>query len=249
MVKRGDILGYNVRVENLSFAYEKNEILNNINFSVKSGDFIAIVGASGAGKSTLLKCINRLNEASGQIYIENEDIVKLSKKELRKQRRKIAFIFQDYNVLDNLYTIDNVLTPYLAYKNVFSLLKGYSKDEYNKAYNYLEKVGLEKEAFKKTKYLSGGQKQRVSIAKALCQNPKLLLADEPISSLDEKNSESIMNIFSGLNEDGLTILINLHDVNIAKKYCNKILGLKNGKVQFFKEIERVSADEFKQLYN
>lgn len=247
-MKRGGSLSYNIRIENLSFSYDKDKILKDINFSVDEGDFVGVIGPSGAGKSTLLKCINRLNEPQGEIYIGNKNILKLSKKSLRKQRQEIAFIFQDYNVLDNLYTIDNVLTPYLAKKNIFGLLRGYSKEQYDKGYDYLKRVGLEDEAFRKTKYLSGGQKQRVSIAKALCQNPKLLLADEPISSLDEKNSSDIMNIFKKLNDEGLTILINLHDVDVAKKYCNKVLAIKDGTVQFYKNIERVSDDEFKQLY-
>ena len=195
--------------------------------------------------------MNLLNKPqSGEIIITGENIVQSNRTRLKRIRRDIAFIFQDYNVLDNLYTVENVLTPYLVKKSVLGLLLGYTKKEYNEGVDFLKQVGLEDEAFKKSKYLSGGQKQRVAIAKALAQNPKILLADEPVSSLDEKNTTLIMDTFKKLNEEnGITVLINLHDVNLAKKYSTKILGLKDGKVLFYKDSEKVTKDEFEELYN
>lgn len=223
-----------LEVKNLIFNYGVKNILNDISFEVPNGDFVAIVGKSGAGKSTLLRCLNLLNKPqSGEINIAGENILQFNRSRLKLIRRDIAFIFQDYNVLDNLYTVENVLTPYLVKKSVLGLLLGYTKKEYNEGVDFLKQVGLEDEAFKKSKYLSGGQKQRVAIAKALAQNPKILLADEPVSSLDEKNTTLIMDTFKKLNEEnGITVLINLHDVNLAKKYSTKILGLKDGKVLF-----------------
>ena len=240
-----------LEVKNLIFNYGVKNILNDISFEVPNGDFVAIVGKSGAGKSTLLRCLNLLNKPqSGEIIITGENIVQSNRTRLKRIRRDIAFIFQDYNVLDNLYTVENVLTPYLVKKSVLGLLLGYTKKEYNEGVDFLKQVGLEDEAFKKSKYLSGGQKQRVAIAKALAQNPKILLADEPVSSLDEKNTTLIMDTFKKLNEEnGITVLINLHDVNLAKKYSTKILGLKNGKVLFYKDSEKVTKDEFEELYN
>ena len=240
-----------LEVKNLIFNYGVKNILNDISFEVPNGDFVAIVGKSGAGKSTLLRCLNLLNKPqSGEIIITGENIVQSNRTRLKRIRRDIAFIFQDYNVLDNLYTVENVLTPYLVKKSVLGLLLGYTKKEYNEGVDFLKQVGLEDEAFKKSKYLSGGQKQRVAIAKALAQNPKILLADEPVSSLDEKNTTLIMDTFKKLNEDnGITVLINLHDVNLAKKYSTKILGLKDGKVLFYKDSEKVTKDEFEELYN
>lgn len=240
-----------LEVKNLVFNYGEKTILNNISFEVSNGDFIAVVGKSGAGKSTLLRCLNLLNKPkSGEINILDENIVNFNRSKLKLLRRDIAFIFQDYNVLDNLYTVENVLTPYLVKKSIFGLILGYSKEEYREGVSFLKKVGLEDEAFKKSKYLSGGQKQRVAIAKALAQNPKILLADEPVSSLDEKNTTLIMDTFKKLNEEnGITVLINLHDVNLAKKYSTKILGLKDGKVLFYKDSEKVTKDEFEELYN
>ena len=240
-----------LEVKNLIFNYGVKNILNDISFEVPNGDFVAIVGKSGAGKSTLLRCLNLLNKPqSGEINIAGENIVQFNRTRLKRIRRDIAFIFQDYNVLDNLYTVENVLTPYLVKKSVLGLLLGYTKKEYNEGVDFLKQVGLEDEAFKKSKYLSGGQKQRVAIAKALAQNPKILLADEPVSSLDEKNTTLIMDTFKKLNEEnGITVLINLHDVNLAKKYSTKILGLKDGKVLFYKDSEKVTKDEFEELYN
>ena len=240
-----------LEVKNLIFNYGVKNILNDISFEVPNGDFVAIVGKSGAGKSTLLRCLNLLNKPqSGEIIITGENIVQFNRTRLKRIRRDIAFIFQDYNVLDNLYTVENVLTPYLVKKSTLGLLLGYTKKEYNEGVEFLKQVGLEDEAFKKSKYLSGGQKQRVAIAKALAQNPKILLADEPVSSLDEKNTTLIMDTFKKLNEEnGITVLINLHDVNLAKKYSTKILGLKNGKVLFYKDSEKVTKDEFEELYN
>ena len=240
-----------LEVKNLIFNYGVKNILNDISFEVPNGDFVAIVGKSGAGKSTLLRCLNLLNKPqSGEIIITGENIVQSNRTRLKRIRRDIAFIFQDYNVLDNLYTVENVLTPYLVKKSVLGLLLGYTKKEYNEGVDFLKQVGLEDEAFKKSKYLSGGQKQRVAIAKALAQNPKILLADEPVSSLDEKNTTLIMDTFKKLNEEnGITVLINLHDVNLAKKYSTKILGLKDGIVLFYKDSEKVTKDEFEELYN
>ena len=240
-----------LEVKNLIFNYGVKNILNDISFEVPKGEFVAIVGKSGAGKSTLLRCLNLLNKPqSGEINIAGENIIQYNRSRLKLIRRDIAFIFQDYNVLDNLYTVENVLTPYLVKKSVLGLLLGYTKKEYNEGVDFLKQVGLEDEAFKKSKYLSGGQKQRVAIAKALAQNPKILLADEPVSSLDEKNTTLIMDTFKKLNEEnGITVLINLHDVNLAKKYSTKILGLKDGKVLFYKDSEKVTKDEFEELYN
>ena len=240
-----------LEVKNLVFNYGMKNILNGISFDVPKGEFIAIVGKSGAGKSTLLRCLNLLNKPnSGEINIAGENIINFNKKKLKMIRREIAFIFQDYNVLDNLYTVENVLTPYLVKKSIVGLFLGYTKEEYEEGVGYLRQVGLEEEAFKKSKYLSGGQKQRVAIAKALAQDPKLLLADEPVSSLDEKNTTLIMDTFKKLNEqNGITVLINLHDVNLAKKYSTRILGLKDGKVLFYKDSDKVTKDEFDELYN
>ena len=155
-----------LEIKNLVFNYGTSNVLNDISFDVPKGEFVAIVGKSGAGKSTLLRCLNLLNKPnSGEINISGENIINFNKKKLKMIRREIAFIFQDYNVLDNLYTVENVLTPYLVKKSIAGLFLGYTKEEYEEGVGYLRQVGLEDEAFKKSKYLSGGQKQRVAMLK------------------------------------------------------------------------------------
>ncbi|MBU0278481.1 MULTISPECIES: phosphonate ABC transporter ATP-binding protein [unclassified Gemella] len=237
-------------VKNLSVNYNNKKVLNNLNFNVTEGDFVVILGKSGAGKTTLLRCINKLNNFTGYISIDEININTLNNRNLNEIRKKIAFIFQDYNILDNLYTIENVMLPFLSDKNIVEILFNiYKKDEYNLALKYLDKVGLTNEAFIKSKYLSGGQKQRVAIAKAICQKPSILLADEPVSSLDIKNTEEIMNLFATLNnKKNMTILMNLHDVEIAKKYSHKIIGIKSGNILFYKNTEDVTDNEITELY-
>lgn len=240
-----------IEVNKLIKNYNEREILKGISFSIQKGDFISIIGESGAGKSTLMRCLNGLEEInSGSIKFYGKEITTLKEKEKNIVKRQMAFVFQDFNIIDNLYVIENVLLPFLARKNAFQvLLNSYSKEEYERAMYCLEKVGLTKLAYTKAKYLSGGEKQRVAIARALAPNVDLILADEPISSLDEKNAQQIMEIFKRINEKkSKTIILNLHNVDIAKKFSDKILALKNGKIFFFKESEKVSEDDIREVY-
>ncbi len=240
-----------ILIRNLTVKYGNKIILDNLNFFVNNGDFIVILGKSGAGKSTLLNSINKFVKFTGKVIIDNKDIGKLSTKNMKKIRRKTGIIFQDYNVFNNLNVLENTMLPFLSRKNIFqTLLNVYTKNEYKKAIMSLHKVGLsDKDIYRKTKYLSGGQKQRLAIARMLCQEPDLILADEPISSLDIKNSEEIMTLFSNLNKNRkITIIMSLHDVKIAKKYSDKIIGIKEGKIIFYKNTEEVTNDEIEDLY-
>lgn len=240
-----------IEVNKLIKNYNDRKILKEISFSIKKGEFISIIGESGAGKSTLMRCLNGLEEInSGSIKFYNKEITTLKEKEKNIIKRQMAFVFQDFNIIDNLYVIENVLLPFLARKNVFQvLMNSYSKEEYERAMYCLEKVNLTKLAYTKAKYLSGGEKQRVAIARALVPNVDLILADEPISSLDEKNAQQIMEIFKRINEKkSKTIILNLHNVDIARKYSDKILALKNGKIFFFKESEKVTEDDIREVY-
>lgn len=241
-----------IDVENLSKNYGEREILKNLSFSIERGEFISIIGESGAGKSTLMRCINGLEEInSGSIKFYKREITNLNEKEKNLVKRDMAFVFQDFNIIENLYVIENVLLPFLARKNAFQVLtNSYTKEEYERAIYCLEKVGMAKLAYTKAKYLSGGEKQRVAIARALAPNVDLILADEPISSLDEKNAHQIMGIFKRINEKkNKTIILNLHNVDMAKKYSDKILALRKGEIFFFKESEKVSEDDIKEVYN
>ncbi|MDY4011157.1 MAG: phosphonate ABC transporter ATP-binding protein [Fusobacterium gastrosuis] len=240
-----------IEINKLIKNYNDRKILKEISFSIKKGEFISIIGESGAGKSTLMRCLNGLEEInSGSIKFYNKEITTLKEKEKNIIKRQMAFVFQDFNIIDNLYVIENVLLPFLARKNVFQvLMNSYSKEEYERAMYCLEKVNLTKLAYTKAKYLSGGEKQRVAIARALVPNVDLILADEPISSLDEKNAQQIMEIFKRINEKkSKTIILNLHNVDIARKYSDKILALKNGEIFFFKESEKVTEDDIREVY-
>ena len=247
----GIVLNKIIEVNKLIKSYNDREILKEISFSIQKGEFISIIGESGAGKSTLMRCLNGLEEIdSGSIKFFDKEITNLKEKEKNIIKRQMAFVFQDFNIIDNLYVIENVLLPFLAKKNAFQVLtNSYSKEEYERAMYCLEKVGLTKLAYTKAKYLSGGEKQRVAIARALAPNVSLILADEPISSLDERNAEQIMEIFKRINEKkSKTIILNLHNVDIAKKFSDKILALKNGEIFFFKESEKVSDDDIREVY-
>ena len=240
-----------IEVKNLKKNYGNREILKDISFSIEKGEIISIIGESGAGKSTLMRCINGLEGInSGSIKFYDTDITKLKEKERNSKKKQMAYVFQDLNIIDNMYVIENVLIPFLNRKNFIQvLLNRFSRAEYERALYCLEKVGISKLAYTKAKYLSGGEKQRVAIARSIAPNVDLILADEPISSLDEKNSFQIMEIFKRINtKKNKTIILNLHNVEIAKKFSDKILALKNGEIFFFKKSSEVNEDDIRQVY-
>ena len=185
-----------LKVNDISKEYKGGtKALSNISFSVKEGEFISIIGPSGAGKSTLLRCINRMIDVTdGNVVFDNTDVGSLNKKGLRRLRTKIGMIFQHYNLVERLSVIENVLHGRLGYKSsIDGIIGRYTEDEKKQAFKILEKLGLEDQAYKRCDQLSGGQKQRVGIARALIQNPKLVLCDEPIASLDPNSSKIIMD--------------------------------------------------------
>ncbi len=240
-----------IEVKNLKKNYGDREILKDISFFIEKGEIISIIGESGAGKSTLMRCINGLEAInSGSIKFYDTDITKLREKERNSIKKQMAYVFQDLNIIDNMYVIENVLIPFLNRKNFIQvLLNRFSRAEYERALYCLEKVGIGKLAYTKAKYLSGGEKQRVAIARSIAPNVDLILADEPISSLDEKNSFQIMEIFKRINvKKNKTIILNLHNVEIAKKFSDKILALKNGEIFFFKKSSEVNEDDIRQVY-
>ncbi|ALQ36111.1 phosphonate ABC transporter ATP-binding protein [Fusobacterium hwasookii] len=240
-----------IEVKNLVKNYGDKEILKNISFNINKGEIISIIGESGAGKSTLMRCLNGLeNINSGSIKFYDTDITKLKEKEKNSIKKQMAYVFQDLNIIDNMYVIENVLVPFLNRKNFIQVLfNKFSKQEYERALYCLEKVGISKLAYTKAKYLSGGEKQRVAIARSLAPNVDLILADEPISSLDEKNSTQIMEIFKRINiKKNKTIILNLHNVEVAKKFSDKILALKNGKIFFYKKSAEVNEDDIRKVY-
>ena len=240
-----------IEVKNLVKNYGTKEILKNISFSINKGEIVSIIGESGAGKSTLMRCLNGLEEVnSGSINFYGTDITKLKTSDKNEIKKQMAYVFQDLNIIDNMFVIDNVLVPFLNRKNFIDvLLNRFTKEEYERALYCLEKVGISKLAYTKAKYLSGGEKQRVAISRSLAPNVELILADEPISSLDERNSSQIMEIFKRINiKKNKTIILNLHNVEIAKKFSDKILALKNGEIFFFKKSTEVNEDDIRKVY-
>ena len=239
-------------VKNISKEYNNGiTALKNVSFDVEKGEFISIIGPSGSGKSTLLRSINKMIDISqGSILFENRNIEKLKKKEIELVRREIGMIFQNYNLVERLTVIENVLHGRLGYKSVFAGILGiYSEEEKKDAFNFLEKVNMTKYAYQKCNELSGGQKQRVGIARAIMQKPKLLLCDEPIASLDPKTAENIMNYLKKIvTELKITCIVNLHQVDIAKKYSNRIIALNKGEKIFDDKPEYLTDDMIEFIY-
>lgn len=241
-----------IKLENVSVIYnKKNLAVDNISLDIQEGQFVGVIGSSGSGKSSLLKTINLLvRPSSGKVNIESTDIGLLNQKQLKNIRREIGFIFQDYNLVEKSSVIENVLIGRLGFKSSFKSFFGlFDCEDYKIAEDALEQVGLREKMFSRADQLSGGQKQRVAIAKTLAQNPKIVLADEPVSSLDLSSARIVMDYFEMINkEKNITIVINLHDVNLAKKYCSRIIALKDGKVFFDKKAGDIGDDELQSLY-
>ncbi len=224
-----------LEVRDLHAGYAGREILKGISFSVAADDFFAIIGPSGAGKSTLIRCVNRLVEpTAGAVLINGQDILKVSQSDLRGVRRNIGMIFQEFNLIERLSVIDNVLTGRLGYTGTLrSLLRMYTKDDIRHALMLLDRVGLSEHVDKRADRLSGGQRQRVGIARALIQNPRLLLVDEPTSSLDPKISREVMGLIKEIGlEFGIPVLCNIHDVELACEFCTRVIGLQDGMKKF-----------------
>lgn len=242
-----------LRLESVYATYDqKVDILKNISLTVRPGEWVGIIGRSGSGKSTLLRSINMLvKPRSGAVYVDDCDLVKLGASALRKMRRRIAFIFQDYNLVDSLTVLENVLTSRLGYQGWLQSLVGrFTEQDYLRATKSIARVGLEEKQFEKAKNLSGGQKQRVAIARALCQDADIILADEPVSSLDPGTTIQIMEYFKRIHEKkNKTILINLHNVELARKYCQRILAIDAGEIIFDGTPGELTDDIIQRIYD
>lgn len=242
-----------LKLENITVLYDGKVLaVDDVSLEVGQGEFVGIIGSSGSGKSSLLKTINLLVRPNkGKIYIDDVDIISLNDSALRNIRKSIGFVFQDYNLIDRSTVLDNVLIGRLGYKSPLKSILGiFNDDDYERASIALRQVGLSEKMFVRADELSGGQKQRVAIAKTLCQRPKIILADEPVASLDITTSQNIMDYFKKVNEKkNITILINLHDVNLAKKYCERIIALKNGKIIFDGGPGEIDDKLLEKLYN
>jgi phosphonate transport system ATP-binding protein len=238
---------YQLQIQNLRKSYDnKTYALDGISFDVSKGDFVILLGLSGSGKSTLLRCINRLIEPNeGQILYEDRNVRELNKTQLRRYRRNIAMVFQQFNLVKNLSVLTNVLSGRLGSHGVLSK---FSEEELETAYKNLERVGLRDFARRQVKQLSGGQQQRVAIARALMQNPSVILADEPVASLDPATADSIMQYLGEINNEGITVLCSLHFLSLARRYGNRVIALKDGQVVFEGLPSQIDNARFKQIY-
>ena len=224
------------------------EALRGVNLKVKRGEFLSILGPSGSGKTTLLRSINGLEKIeNGKIFFDNE---KIDENYLPEVQKKTGMIFQEFNLVNNLSAINNVLTGLLNSSNKFlSLFYLFSKEQKIEALRSLETVGLLEKSHNRSDELSGGQKQRVGIARAIIKKPLLLLADEPVASLDPKSSNLILSLLKKINQEfGTTVLCNLHQVDLAKKYSDRIFGLMDGKILFDEKSENINEAYLKKIY-
>ncbi len=241
-----------LEVEDLSKVYPTGtEALINVSFIVNTPQVVTIIGPSGAGKSTLIRCINRLvKPTSGRVFLEGKDVVALSRSELRKVRRRIGMIFQEFNLVERLTVMENLLSGRLGYVNFWrTYRRKFPAEDVAAAFRLLDRVGLSGYHNTRADALSGGQRQRVGISRALMQQPDLLLVDEPTASLDPKTSRQIMRLLVELaKERGTPALVNIHDVGLAQSFADRIIGLAEGKIVFDGTPQQVTAQVLTNIY-
>jgi phosphonate transport system ATP-binding protein len=225
-----------LRIDKLSKTYRTGDkALTDVSFEVPAGQVVGLIGPSGAGKSTLIRCINRLVEpTAGSVHLGGLNVTGMSRGDLRRARRRIGMIFQEFALVERLTVMENVLSGRLGYVPFWrSFIRRFPEADVAKAFRLLERVGLTDQADKRADALSGGQRQRVGIARALEQDPELLLVDEPTASLDPKTSRQIMRLILEIcQESGLPAIINIHDVVLAQSFTQRIIGLQSGRVVF-----------------
>ena len=241
-----------IKFENINVTYPGGvEALKNLSLEIKDGDFIIIVGLSGAGKSTLLRTINNLvKPTSGTVYLEDVDVTNAKKNELKLIRSKIGMIFQTFNLVNRSTVLKNVLTGRLRnVSTIRSVLGLWPNEEKQLAFEALNQVEILEKAYVRASNLSGGQQQRVGIARALSQKPKVMLADEPVASLDPITSRVVMSYLKKINTElGITTIVNLHFLDLAKEFGDRLIGLRDGKLVFDGNVNEVSDDDFENIY-
>jgi phosphonate transport system ATP-binding protein len=241
-----------LEVNNLTKIYDGGvQALTDVSFTVNPGEFLAVIGLSGSGKSTLLRCINRLVEpTAGQIIWEGEDITAASQEEMRLIRRKIGMVFQHFNLVSRSKVITNVLAGRLGYVNpIMSAVNRFPKADLDMAMAQLDRVGIKEQAYKRADELSGGQQQRVGIARAMMQEPKMILADEPVASLDPVLAHSIMQYLEKINkEEGVTVLCSLHFLDLVHRYADRAIALNDGYLMFDGSPDDIDDEKFKDIY-
>lgn len=240
-----------LRVEHLSKTYPNGtRALTDVSFEVADGEFLVVIGLSGSGKSTLLRCINRLiDPTEGKIFWDNIDITAATSADLLHIRRNIGMVFQQFNLVKRSSVMTNVLSGRLGYANSWlSLLGIWPEEDKKRAVKALERVGIADKAYNRADALSGGQQQRVGIARALMQEPKLILADEPVASLDPVLSHSILQYLEQLNKEGITVICSLHFLDLVHRYATRVIALKDGIKVFEGSAKEIDRAKFKEIY-
>jgi phosphonate transport system ATP-binding protein len=244
--------GAAVRIEHLTKLYpDGTKALTDITLSVMRGEFLVVIGLSGSGKSTLMRCINRLiDPTEGKIFLDDIEITALTHEQLRRVRRQIGMIFQQFNLVKRSSVLTNVMAGRLGYlPPVWSLTNYFPRDLRDQARRHLATVGIPEKAYTRADQLSGGQQQRVGIARALMQDPKLILADEPVASLDPATSHSVLRYVEDLNRrDGITVMCSLHFLSLARRYGTRVVALKAGQIVFDGLPADIDERRFKEIY-
>jgi phosphonate transport system ATP-binding protein len=240
-----------LEITHLSKRYKDVCALSDVSLKVRAGEFVTVIGRSGAGKSTLLRCVNRLVEAnSGSIEFDGVEVLTLKRHDLRHLRTRIGMIFQHFNLVPRQTVNENVLHGLLGYKSTIAGVLGfYTNEEKEKAFDILDRLGLKDQIHKRCDQLSGGQKQRVGIARALIQEPRLILCDEPIASLDPGSAKKIMDKLYRISRDlNITVLMNLHQVDVAIKYSDRIIGVREGRIVYDDDARKLKKKTVAEIY-
>src|SRR3954451_12428944 len=240
-----------LQIEHLVKVYPGDvRALDDVSINVRDGEFLVLIGLSGSGKSTLLRCINRLIEpTSGRILLDGTDITAVQGADLRKVRRSVGMIFQQFNLVRRSTVLTNVLTGRLGYTSRWqNLAAHWSEEDYRRALVNLERVGLRERAHQRADRLSGGQQQRVGIARALMQEPRIMLADEPVASLDPATSHSVLKYLQQINREGMTVICSLHFLSLARTYGTRVIALKGGRLMFDGTPAEIDGHRFRDIY-
>ena len=241
-----------IKFDNVNKVYSNGlHALKNVSLEIKQGEFVAIIGLSGAGKSTLLRTINRMHDISeGSLTVNGQEVNDLSGKDLRKFRRKVGMVFQSFNLVTRTTVINNVLTSRVPDMPLWKSIIGlYSKEDKVIALEALDKVGILDKAYVRADQLSGGQQQRVALARTLAQKPEIIIADEPVAALDPITAKQVMDDFKKINKElNMSVLINIHHVDLALKYADRVIGIKAGEIVYDGPATKVDSEVLKQIY-